>query len=213
MSIPVLIMGESGTGKSTSFRNFTEDEVDVINVQGKPLPFRGQYTMDVTKDFRRILAGALKSKKNAVIIDDFGYAITDYYVRYSLSEEERKRDQFEVFKEIAADVYSVIDRIARDGNQSKIVYFTMHTDRDSFGSIQPLTVGKLLNEKIKIVGMVTICIISAIEGGRYVFKVNGAPPSKSPMGMFEEQIIDNDLKSVDAAIRDYWNLQPLKKGN
>lgn len=212
MSIPVLIMGESGTGKSTSFRNFTKDEVDLINVQGKPLPFRGDYTTFVTKDFKAILAGILKSKKRAVIVDDFGYAITDYYARHSLGQEERDRDQYEVYKSIAAGVYELIDKVCRDGDASKVVYIVMHTERDAFGGVQPLTVGKLLNEKIKIVGMVTVCLLSAFENGRYAFKVNETPPSKSPMGMFDGPVIDNDLKAVDAAIRSYWNLQPLKNG-
>lgn len=212
MSIPVLIMGESGTGKSTSFRNFTKDEVDLINVQGKPLPFRGEFVTFFTKDFRKILSGIVKTSKRAVIVDDFGYAITDYYARHSLDEEERDRDQFEVFKAIASKVYELIDGICRDGNRSKIVYIVMHTERDASGCLQPLTVGKLLNEKIKIVGMVTICMLSAVENGRYVFKVNGLPPSKSPIGMFDDQVLDNDLKAVDSAIRSYWNLEPLKKG-
>ena len=89
----------------------------------------------------------------------------------------------------------------------------MHTERDNFGGVQPLTVGKLLNEKIKIVGMVTICLISEIDNGRYVFRTNGMPPAKSPMGMFEEDRIDNDLKAVDSTIREYWGMGPLTGGD
>lgn len=209
MSIPILLMGESGTGKSTSLRSFEPHEIGFINVQGKPLPFRSTFDTYQTKSFKKILAATLKTERRAVVIDDFGYSITDYYARHSLSQDNRDRDQFEVFKLIASDVYFLIDSLIRDGNPDKVVYIIMHTDRDSTGNLQPLTVGKLLNEKIKIVGMVTICLISTIEGGEYVFKTNGEPPAKTPMGMFESESIPNDLKAVDSAIREYWGMRPL----
>lgn len=210
MSVPVLIMGESGTGKSTSMRGFDQGEIGLINVQGKPLPFRGGFKSVVTKDFDEISRNAMGAKANAVVIDDFGYAITDYYARHSLGDE-RDRDQFEVFKAIAAKVYGVINGLCNDGSADRIVYIVMHTERDNYGGLQPLTVGKLLNEKIKIVGMVTVCLISTIENGRYVFRTNGMPPAKSPMGMFEDEAIDNDLRAVDSAIREYWGMSPLRK--
>ena len=208
MSIPVLIMGESGTGKSTSMRNFSESEIGLVNVQGKPLPFRTRIKGQAIKDFGTILAACKATDKRAVVVDDFGYAITDYYVRHSLGKEA-DRDQFETFKILAAKVYNVIDGLARDGDEDKIVYFVMHTEETARGGLQPLTVGKLLNEKIKIVGMVTVCLLSDVEDGRYVFKTNGEPPAKSPVGMFAETEVDNDLKAVDAAIREYWSLAPL----
>lgn len=209
MSIPVLIMGESGTGKSTSLRNFEPSEIGLINVQGKPLPFRGKFDSYQTKDIDAILHAAVGTERKAVVIDDFGYAITDYYARHSLSQEERDRDQYEVYKAIAAKVYKLVNTLCNDGVKDRIVYIVMHTERDNYGGVQPLTVGKLLNEKIKIVGMVTICLISAISNGSYVFKVNGMPPSKSPMGMFDVDEVDNDLKAVDSTIREYWGLAPL----
>ena len=208
MSIPVLIMGESGTGKSTSLRNFEQGEIGLVNVQGKPLPFKGRLDSYQTKDFDAILHACTGAKRNAVVVDDFGYAITDYYARHSLGDE-RDRDQFEVYKTIAAKVYGLINGLCSDRNDDRIVYLIMHTERDNYGGLQPLTVGKLLNEKIKIVGMVTVCLISTIESGRYVFRTNGMPPAKSPLGMFDDEAIDNDLKAVDAAIREYWSLAPL----
>ena len=211
MGIPVLIMGESGTGKSTSLRNFEPDEIGIVNVQGKPLPFPNEFKCVQTKDFDTILRACTQSKTNAVVVDDFGYAITDYYVRNSLDDETRAKDQFEVFKRIAAKVYTVFDGIANDGNPDRICYFTMHAERGNYGELQPLTVGKLLNEKIKIVGMLTICIVSKVEDGEYLFVVNGLPPAKTPMGMFADAEIPNDLKAVDSAIRGYYGLAPLAK--
>ena len=209
MAIPVLIMGKSGTGKSTSLRNMPASDVALVNVQGKPLPFRGKLDSYQTKDFGKITSVVSKTKRRVVVVDDFGYAITDYYTRHSLGKE-RDYDQFEVYKSIAAYVYNFVDAIQRDKDENKIVYFIMHSDTDNYGSIQPATVGKLLNEKISIVGMVTICIISTItENGEYKFVVNGTPPAKSPLGMFEGDEVDNDLFAVDAAIRNYWGLESL----
>lgn len=212
MAIPVLILGESGTGKSASLRNFQPGEIGLVNVEGKPLPFRSEIKSIESKDFDEIAAVCRKAKANAVFVDDFGYAITDFYVRNCLDDETAKKDQFEVYKKLAAKVYKFFEEIKRDGNPNKLVYVVMHTERDSFGDLQPLTVGKLLNEKIKIVGKVTICFLSRISGGKYTFVVNGTPPAKSPIGMFADMEIDNDLKAVDATIREYYGLEPLAKG-
>ena len=209
MAIPVLILGESGTGKSASLRNFQPDEIGLVNVEGKPLPFRSDIKSVESKDFDEIASICRKAKANAVFVDDFGYAITDFYVRNCLDDETAKKDQFEVYKKLAAKVYKFFETVKHDGNPNKIIYIVMHVERDNFGDIQPLTVGKLLNEKIKIVGKVTICFLSHVSGGTYTFITNGTTPAKSPIGMFAETEVDNDLKAIDAVIRDYYGLQGL----
>ena len=212
VAIPVLILGESGTGKSASLRNFQPSEIGLVNVEGKPLPFRTEIASVESKDFDEIAYICKNAKSNAVFVDDFGYCITDFYVKNCLDDETAKKDQFEVYKKLAAKVYKFFETVKRDGNPSKLVYLVMHTERDAFGDIQPLTVGKLLNEKIKIVGKVTICFLSHVSGGKYTFITNGTPPAKSPIGMFEDSEIDNDLKAIDATIREYYGLEPLGGG-
>ena len=192
MSIPVLILGEPGSGKSTSMRNFTSDEVGVIQTIAKPLPFRND------------LKGT--SKYRAMVVDDFGYLITDIFMRYSYGAE-KLRDQYEVYKIIGAEVYNLINQLNEDGQGDRIVYLMMHIDHDSNGNLEPATVGKMLNEKVKLVGMFTIVLMATSAGGEYRFVTNGQP-LKSPDGMFPQEI-DNDLKAVDSAIRSYWGLEPL----
>lgn len=207
IGFPVLILGESGTGKSYSLRNFTNEEVAIVNVLGKPLPFFDSDVRPlVARDFPTVRQAVRTAPRNAVVVDDAGYLITDLYMRLSYGEE-RLRDQFDVYKLIAHEMYGLMnDIMAADPN--KVVYITMHTDTTVSGVTQPLTVGKLLNEKIKIVGMVSTLLLAQVQGGTYQFVTNGLPPAKSAPGMLPERM-ENDLKKVDAAIRKAYRLAPL----
>ena len=204
MSIPVLVMGEPGSGKSSSLRNFTRDEVHVVQTIRKPLPFKNNLKVAASRDFDTVRrwVGA-DTKCNVIVVDDFGYLITDLYMRYSYGPE-KVRDQYEVYKRIANEVYTFVTGLMDDGLDSRIVYILMHLERDAMGNIEPATIGKLLNEKVKLVGMFTVALMSESSGDGYRFVTNGQP-FKSPPGMLP-QTMENDLKAVDAAIREYWNL-------
>ena len=210
MSIPVLILGEPGSGKSSSMREFTEDELGVIQTIAKPLPFRNNLKVARSRNFEQVKSWLLATKKyRAMVVDDFGYLITDTYMRYSHGPE-KLRDQYEVYKIIGAEVYNLINALNEDGQDERVVYLMMHVERDNFGHIEPATVGKMLNEKVKLVGMFTIVLMATSEGGDYRFITNGQP-LKSPEGMLPQEM-PNDLKAVDTAIRDYWSLKPLADG-
>ena len=222
MAIPVLIMGESGTGKSASLRRLPCDLSAVVSVQGKRLPFREPLDVvtcssipDMIKPDGTTEAGiqtlALRANRPIVVLDDFGYTITDLYMRLTYGPE-KLRDQYEPYKIIGSQVYGLINAIQRDGggvNAEKIVYMVMHTDTNAQGHVIPATVGKMLNEKINLVGMFTICLLSCTDGENYRFITNGKPPAKSPDGMFSDTEVPNDLKAVDDAIREYWGMAPL----
>ena len=207
MSVPVLILGEPGSGKTSSLRNFGDDEIAVIQTIKKPLPFRSRIKTAQSRSFEQITAWLKADKSHrALMVDDFGYLITDTYMRYSYGDE-KLRDQYEVYKIIGAKVYNLIISLMEDGFDNRIVYMTMHIDRDNFGGIEPATVGKMLNEKIKLIGMFTIAIMAVANGDDYKFVTNGQP-LKSPPEMFEREI-PNDLKIVDTTIRDYWGMAPI----
>lgn len=208
MSIPVLIIGEPGSGKSSSMKKFKRDELCVIQTIAKPLPFKNDLKTAKSRDFDTVKKWLLAIKDyRAVMVDDFGYLITDTYMRYSHGPE-KLRDQYEVYKIIGAEVYNLINALCEDGQDDRVVYITMHIDRDSFGNIEPATVGKMLNEKVKLVGMFTIVIMATSEGGEYRFVTNGQP-LKSPPGMFQQEM-PNDLKEVDTRLREYWGLKPIR---
>ena len=211
MSVPVLILGEPGSGKSSSMRNFKSDELGVIQTIAKPLPFKHSFEVARSRSFDRVRTWLLATKKyRAMVVDDFGYLITDTYMRYSYGPE-KLRDQYEVYKIIGGEVYNLINALNEDGQEDRIVYLTMHVERDNFGHIEPATVGKMLNEKVKLVGMFTIVLMATSEGGDYRFITNGQP-LKSPQGMFPQEM-PNDLKAVDTAIRSYWDMKGLNDAN
>lgn len=217
MSVPVLILGESGTGKSTSFRNFKRGEIAIINTLGKPMPFRSDLEqanvaelVHASKDGNPLYIDVVRSallkgsvQHKAVVVDDFGYCITEMFMRWTTGPEAMK-DQFGVYKEIASKVWNLLIDVAGDGITERIVYLTMHTETDQGGNVVPLTVGKLLNEKISIKGICTCIFQSVVINDEYRFVTNGGNPAKSPMGMFEDMDVPNDLKSIDARIREYY---------
>ena len=224
MTIPILILGESGTGKSTALRNFEKGQCAVVNVLGKPLPFRGKLdVVDIpSKEAEYKAARGVKPLKidlvraylfndqhgeKAVAVDDFGYCITDMFMRWTVGDEKFK-DQFDVYKQIAGKVWNLMCDVMADGRVDRIAYFMMHTETDNSGNVIPMTVGKLLNEKVNIRGICTCIFQSTVAGDEYRFVTNGGNPAKSPMGMFAEREVDNDLHAIDATIREYYGFEP-----
>lgn len=208
MSKPVLIMGKSGSGKSASLRNFKPGEIDIINVIGKELPFRNKFeNIFVTDDYPKVLAAVKKSKKNAVVIDDAGYLITNEFMK-NHAAAGGGNSVFQLYNNMADHFWTLINEIKNLEDPKKIVYIVMHEETDDFGGIRPKTIGKLLNEKVCIEGLFTIVLRSEKDGDKYVFRTRstGADVTKSPIGMFGEETIDNDLKFVDKTIREYYEL-------
>ena len=221
MSIPVIIMGESGTGKTTSIRTFGENEVEVVNVMGKIMPFfqpkvHQVNVPQIAKDHNNALkvdivrSWLMKHHEfKAVVVDDAGYLITEMFMRWTVGDEKMS-DHYGVYKEIANRMWQLFQRVIEDGDADRIIYFVFHEETDNYGKVDLLTVGKLLNEKIKIRGLVTMTLQSAKEGDRYVFHTNNGNPAKSPMGLFEDEVIDNDLKYVDSRVREAYGFEKLK---
>ena len=208
MAIPVLIIGKSGCGKSTSLRNCTDsEEWNLINVLGKPLPFKGKVPQVVTDDYSMVMKCIAGSKANSIVIDDAGYLITNYFMR-NHSSKGQGNAIFSMYNTLADNFWNLVEFIKKLPDE-KIVYIIMHEDTDDFGNIKPKTIGKLLDEKICLEGMFTIVLRGIQENGKHLFvtQADGGAVSKSPMGMFENLEIDNDLLYVDAKIREYYGLE------
>lgn len=212
MGIPVLVYGKSGSGKSRSLKNFNENEIFLVNVINKPLPFKGAFRYSVNSDQLPIIMNGLskmseKSIKVAVI-DDFGYIMTNMFMRGHGSG-----DQFKLYNQIGDTIWSFINFIQSSAvAPDAIVYLIMHEDVCEDGTNKIRTIGKLLDQKVCIEGMVTVCLHSSVKGDKHVFETNsnGLGVAKSPEGMFPDSEIENDLKAVDAAIREYWNLKEVR---
>jgi len=200
-SVPVLLVGPSGSGKSTSLRNFKSEEVAVVNVLGKPLPFKNDIKAPKLDDYGQILKAIAGTKKKTIVIDDAGYLLTNEFMNKSSIKG------FDKYNEMANNFFNLINGIKNlDGG--KTVYLIMHEDIDDFGNVKPKTIGKLLDDKVNIQGMFTICIRSAFDNGNYIFKLktNGQDCVKTPFGMFENDTMDNDLKEFDKIVREYYEL-------
>lgn len=206
MGIPVLIIGKSGSGKSTSLRYFKEN-VALINVLGKPLPFKSKIPKVVTDDYQQIMKQLCNTQFKSFVIDDAGYLITNHFMSKH-SSVGGGNAVFSLYNDLGDYFWNLIQFVIKKLTADKIVYFIMHEDINDFGDIRPKTIGKLLDEKVCIEGMFTIVLRCVSENNvhKFITQAEAGAVSKSPMGMFETLEIDNDLKLVDDAIRDYYEL-------
>ena len=215
MSICTMILGESGTGKSTSLRNLDPSKTLLIQSVRKPLPFRANAwpvhsggrgdsgNIFVTDDPARIEKLMRQSPHEVVILDDYQYVLANEFMRRS---DEKG---FDKFTEIGRHAWDIL-RAATDLAETRRVYILSHTASDDLGKTKMKTIGKLLDEKITPEGLVTIVLRTQVRDGQFLFSTqnNGSDTTKSPMGMFADMFIDNDLAAIDAAICDYYSIQP-----
>lgn len=205
MGVLVYVLGRSGTGKSYSMRNFEKDEIGVVNVQGKILPFKGSGSFDIANtDNSSEIVDQIKKmakKHKVIVVDDFQYVMANEFMRRAT---ERGYDKFTEIAKHAWDIADAVKGLPAD----VIVYVMCHTDTDQDGVEKLKTIGKLLDEKIVLEGMSTIVLKTAVSDGQYMFLTqnNGKDTVKSPAGMFPAYAIDNDLKYVDQKIRSYYEL-------
>lgn len=208
MGIGVLIIGKSGSGKSTSLRNFKKEDVGIINVIAKPLPFKNTNELitvntDNYADIRTVLE---KSKAKSIVIDDAGYLITNQFMRKHANAGGGNA-VFSLYNDIA-DNFWTLTEIVKTLPPDKIVYFIMHEDKNDFGDIKPKTIGKLIDEKVCLEGLFSIVLRAKKVDKNYYFFTQSTENdvAKSPIGMFNDLYIENDLKSVDNVIRDFYNI-------
>jgi ABC-type dipeptide/oligopeptide/nickel transport system ATPase component len=211
MAIPVLIIGKSGSGKSTSLRNCKEG-FNLIKVLDKPLPFKGKIPCGVTDDYSKVMSWLKGAKEKSIVIDDAGYLITNHFMNNHASTG-KGNGVFSLYNEIGDKFWNLVQFISLQLPADKIVYIMMHEDTNDFGDIKPKTIGKMLDEKVCLEGMFTIVLRCVSSENKHMFitqSSNGAV-SKSPIDMFESLEIDNDLKIVDQKIREYFELEGEKK--
>lgn len=207
MAIPVLIIGKSGAGKSMSLRNcINNSKWGLIRVLNKPLPFKGKIGGIISDNYRVILGTLSKCKAKSIVIDDAGYLITNTFMR-SHSTAGAGNKVFNLYNNLADEFWQMLQYII-SLPADKIVYVIMHEDIDDYGNIKAKTIGKLLDEKVCIEGMFTIVLRAVHQQGTYKFvtQSEGGAISKSPIGLFDTEEIDNDLKAVDDKIRQYYEI-------
>jgi hypothetical protein len=207
MGIPVLILGESGSGKSTSLRNFNPEDVGVFNVAGKPLPFREGRNFKIVNNatYQKIAQAFGKPTKKVYVIDD-----SQYLMAFEFFDHARETG-YQKFVNLGLNFQSLIRMCQENLPEDTIVYFLQHTETTADGKTKCKTIGKMLDEKLTVEGLFSIVLLCDVLDKRHVFitQSDGTTTAKSPMGMFPETI-DNDLEYVDETIRDYYGYKPLR---
>lgn len=213
MALPVLIIGRSGSGKTYSLKNFAPDEVGVISVEKGRLPFRSEIkTIRVPKEFGNdintyaqlnsakyawIINTIRKAKAKSIVIDDSQYLLVN-----ELFDRSAEKG-YDKFVQMAANFRNLIHSINDMEDDEKIVYFLHHSELDADGREKVKTIGKMLDEKLTVEGCFDIVLYC--QDHKFFTQANGQSTAKSPEDMFDLEI-QNDLKAVDVAIREYYGM-------
>ena len=211
MATAVLIMGESGSGKSASLRNFAPNEISVFNVTNKPLPFKQGKTKIPKIDnatYADIANALANPNKRAYVIDDAGYLLS--FEMFKRANETG----YSKFTDMAKNFYDMLKYIINNTPDDTIVYLLSHTEQSEVtGKIKMKTIGKMLDSQLTVEGLFDIVLLATADHGKFrlITHSDGTNTAKSPMGMFESDDIDNDLKMVDDTIREYWSLPPRRE--
>lgn len=212
MSIAAMILGNSGSGKSTSLRNLDPAHTMLIQCIKKPLPFKAsgwKVRANLTDDGNVIQTDApatiemimRKSPHEIVVIDDYQAVM----VNALMSRSSEKG--YDKFTDIAKSAWNIFNA-AGSLSPNRRVYIMAHTNTDDFGNVRMKTVGKMVDQTLVPEGFFTIVLRTEIINGNYMFstQTNGQDCCKSPLGMFDEKHIDNDLAYVDAQIYKFYDI-------
>lgn len=206
MGLPVLILGESGSGKTYSIKNFSPEEVGIFCVEKSRLPFRKegeQFKIVKDANYEDICKVLKGSERKAFVIDDSQYLLVNEMF------DKAKDAGYGKFTDIALHFRNLIHIVNHQLPDDVVVYFLHHTEMDSnTGKIKAKTVGKMLDNQLTVEGCFNIVLLACAEGTEHYFitQSDGYTTAKSPEGMFSSVRIPNDLKAVDTAIREYWGL-------
>lgn len=202
MGIPVLILGESGSGKSCSLRNFNKEDLVVYNVAGKPLPFRKPLNVADNVSYTQIRSNMAKGNFKTYVIDD-----SQYLMAFEMFDRAKELG-YNKFTDVALNFRNLVDFVIKNTPRDTIVYFLHHTETTDTGKIKAKTSGKMLDNQLTLEGLFSIVLLCKTDRQEHYFETqsDGYTTCKSPMDMFSLKI-DNDLKLVDTTIREYYGFE------
>lgn len=208
MSYATLILGESGSGKTCSLRNFDPARTVLVQPVRKPLPFPSKGwavgkggNIYAQSDPVKIIQFMQHTTRDIIVLDDWQYVLAQMFMA------RRSEKGYDKFTEIGGAGFDLC-QAAGQLSEEKRVYILAHTQTDDFGNTRIKTLGRMLDDKIVVEGLFTTVLRTHVENGRYCFKTqtDGHDTVKSPMGLFTEPLIDNDLKAVDDRICEYYGI-------
>lgn len=214
MALPVLVEGRSGSGKTFALKNFKPDELGVISVEKGRLPFRSElkviripkWSGGEQQNYGQVNAAKYawvenmirKATVKSIAIDDSQYLLAN-----ELFDRAYEKG-YDKYTQMAVNFRNLIHFVNDLEDDDKIVYFLHHSETDSDGREKCKTIGKMLDEKLTIEGCFDIVLYC--QDHKFFTQANGQSTAKTPEGMFDLEI-PNDLKAVDVAIRNYYNME------
>ena len=199
MAIPVLIIGESGSGKTFSIRNLDPNTTGILSVEKGRLPFKGDFKVMKNATYGDITKALRRANMATYVIDDSQYLmVNEEFDRFN-------ENGYQKYAEMALNFRNLVHMINKELPDNIIVYFLHHTQETASGTIKAKTIGKMIDDKLTLEGCFDIVLMARIMGDQYVLQTKGEQGStvKSPVGMFEADQIPNDLALVNKAIADY----------
>jgi hypothetical protein len=206
MSQLTFVLGRSGTGKSTSLRNFKKaDGIGYITATGKPLPFKNDIPQFHAKNYAQLIAAIKQADVPVVVIDDFNYFMS--FEEFSQASVKG----YEKFTTMAVNVVNVIETITSKQTDQRF-YILAHSETNEDGQLRLKTTGKMVSDKFVPEGLTNQVVETAVVDREFVFKVKtDGTGIKTPMGMFVDETIPNDLKELDKALVEFYKPEAPKK--
>jgi AAA domain len=215
---PILIIGKPGSGKSSSLRNLDPKSTFLINVIGKSLPFKSykkdykpltgwndksgnRYASDKIENILKCIEVVNKNRPEikTLVIDDWQYILSHEFMRRA---KERSYDKY---NDMASNGWQSV--MALKLSRPDLISVVMaHSELDSTGFARLKTVGKLLSEKMDFEGEFEMCLHTRVDDGMYVFQTqqDNEYMARTPMEMFDELLIPNDLSIVLNSVKSYF---------
>ena len=220
MGIPVLIIGESGSGKTYAIKNLDPEKVGIFLCEKNRLPFRKKFPTYKVRNMQRqtdnnqvqiirqsaVIQTVLMSPKQKIyVVDDSQYIMANEYF------DRANEKGYDKFVDIGANFRNLIHMVNNELPDDVIVYFLHHPETDSnTGRVKAKTIGRMLDEKLTLEGCFDIVLHARTDGNEHWFSTqsDGTDTAKSPEEMFEAKI-PNDLAFVDKTIREYYGMEAV----
>jgi hypothetical protein len=226
MALPILLLGDMGTGKSTSLRNLPPDQTIIIKPNSKDLPWEGAmddyspakknlFTTTLfhqNPDTKELGAWDIMQSVNKyapqikyLVLED----ITHYMNARMMDDKFIRRDDWGKWNEFGADVFSIAVKDFETFRDDLTIIVIGHTEVKDNGQVGMLTAGKLLDNTVKVPSYFTYAFHARVfktnNKLEYKFQTHndGVHLAKTPMGCFAEDFIDNDMLAIAAQIREY----------
>ena len=213
MGIPVLVLGKSGSGKTTGIRNLDPKHTVICQVEKQRLPVKTKFPMtlkpatysNIMALFKECNEGKRPDIKT-IVLDDSQFLIVNEFF------DKAAEKGYEKFTSIALNFRNLIHWVNIGLPEGVTVYFLHHTQLDDFGNIKAKTIGKMLDEKLTVEGCFDIVLMTERNQDGWWFRTHSAgnDPVKTPMEMFDDDLIPNDLAIVDKAVREYYGMEEKK---